>query len=180
MGCNKKKVIRCLFYIIFQITGGIIGSAIIRGIIPFEVMKRTNLGMCTYGGDISSGGALGMEFMFSMLNLYIAFGTALDRRQTPIIGGAVGAFFISITLGFSIIASSGISPNYIFGFNMARCLCPAIVTGIFNKIWPYMVGPIIACITIGTYIHVVPPFQAFECSNYNLERVSIKRKIRNK
>ncbi|EGC29008.1 hypothetical protein DICPUDRAFT_9720, partial [Dictyostelium purpureum] len=161
---------RCVFYIIAQLTGGIIGSAILRGILPFNIMKRTNLGICTFGTDITYGGALGLEFMLSMLNLLVAFGVALDPRQTSLLGPIGGALSVSFTLGLSIISTAGIAPNYIFGFNITRCLCPAIVVGDLTKIWPYIVGPLIASFTIGVYIYLVPPFKSFQAPQYIIEK----------
>ncbi|KAM9980913.1 hypothetical protein ACTFIY_003213 [Dictyostelium cf. discoideum] len=167
--------IRCIIYMIAQIVGGVIGSAIIKGILPNDVMSRGNLGMCSFGQSITPSGALGLEFMLSLFNLYVSFGTALDPRQTPFLGPITGSFFISGMLCLSIIASGGIAPNYIFGFNIARCLSPAIVLSKFENIWPYMVGPIMACLTIGVYIHCVPPFKSFNCSECSSERKKIKK-----
>ncbi|KYQ90629.1 hypothetical protein DLAC_09258 [Tieghemostelium lacteum] len=183
------SLIRGLMYIIAQLSGSIVGAAIMRGVISYENAKKTNLGMCQFGGDVTSSGALGLEYMFGLFNLIVAFGTALDPRQRSVLGPMTGALFVSISVGMSIIAGGGIASSYLFGFNISRCFAPCVVMTDFSKFWPYVVGPLLAVFSVGIWVTTYPAYQYFgnfasiedrnnlvKCKQLEIEKSSNKRR----
>ncbi|KAF2069874.1 hypothetical protein CYY_008814 [Polysphondylium violaceum] len=148
---------RCVVYVVMQLVGSIVGSAMAYAVIPYHIAIRTQLGGCSYGAGITNGGAVASEFMFSFFNLFIAFGTVLDPRQKNHIMGA--PFIVSLCLAISIIAASGISGTTAGpGYNIARCFGPAVIIGnLQNNFWPFVVGPLIASFAQGVLMFFLNP-----------------------
>ncbi|EFA81749.1 hypothetical protein PPL_05743 [Heterostelium album PN500] len=97
-----------VFYIIAELLGSIVGTAMMYASLPYEIYSRTNLGQCNYGDSLSAGNALATEYMISLFNLLVIFGTALDPRQTQQFGNLLPLLLACITLGLSLYVPPGL------------------------------------------------------------------------
>jgi len=117
-------------YWIAQALGAIAGALIVRVLLGDAVAA----GVTT--PHISSASALGFEVVLTLLLVTVILGTA-DRHR---IVGPEAAFAVGATIalcGLIALPLEGAS------MNPSRSLGPAIVTGRFDALWIYVVGPFV-------------------------------------
>ena len=117
-------------YWIAQALGAIAGALVVRGLLGDAVAA----GVST--PHIPSAAALGFEVVLTLLLVTVILGTA-DRHR---IVGTEAALAVGATIalcGLVALPLEGAS------MNPARSLGPAIVTGRFDALWIYVVGPFV-------------------------------------
>jgi aquaporin Z len=130
-------------YWISQVVGGIAGALIVRGLLGDAV----EAGVST--PHVSTGSALGFEMLLTGFLVSVILGTA-DRHR---IVGTEAALAVGATIalcGLIALPLEGAS------MNPARSLGPAIVTGRFDDLWIYVVGPFLgaaAAVPINAVLH---------------------------
>ncbi|EFA81869.1 transmembrane protein [Heterostelium album PN500] len=158
--CGYTPLSKSLVYFIAQFAGGIVGAGLLRGIVPPIIENRTHLAACDFAYDITIGRALCAEFILSFVNIFVTFFTALDPRQYPVIGPVVSAFLISGTVGLTQILAGGYAYTYSGpGYNMSRCLGPAVISGYWHRLWVFFVAQILASIFVAVILLFNPPFK---------------------
>lgn len=117
-------------YWLAQVLGAVAGALVVRVLLGDAVAA----GVST--PHIASGSALGFEVVLTLLLLTVILGTA-DRHR---IVGTEAALAVGATIalcGLVALPLEGAS------MNPARSLGPAIVTGRFDDLWIYVIGPIV-------------------------------------
>jgi MIP family channel proteins len=117
-------------YWVAQAVGAIVAALIVRALLGDAV----EVGVST--PHISSASALGFEVVLTMLLVTVILGTA-DRHR---IVGTEAALAVGATIalcGLVALPLEGAS------MNPARSLGPALVTGRFESLWIYFVGPFV-------------------------------------
>ena len=164
---GHTPVARALLYTVAQTCGATIGAALIKSALPDATIKWTEN---TYGqgelagcaaNDRSFGEVVCIEFIFSMVLLFAAYGTAFNARQGEVFGPILAPLIIGATLGITIYSSGTlISQGYSgAGMNPARCFGPAVVTGGDNldRLGAYWLGPFLAAAVHAVIYTVAPP-----------------------
>ncbi|KAF2077367.1 hypothetical protein CYY_001295 [Polysphondylium violaceum] len=150
-------VFRTIFYVFAQLTGSIIGSALVKSMLPDFISERSVLGACLYGNSMTTSGVIVGEFLFTSFNLFVAFnmGSGYSKLVPP--------FIISSTLAVSFVGAQGLINNYFGpGVNIARCFGPAVVMHDLSSFWVFVVGPLMACVFISLVNHIVPPHSDYK------------------
>ena len=172
--CGMCEIRRCVAYIIAQCLGYIFGALLLRiGLnnLGNDSISNVEIGGCSFG-NLPDASAFVLEFVYSFLLIFIAFGVAFDPKQGQIYGQFVAPWFIGIILALIIFMSGGISSNNEYigaGTNPARCLGPAVVTADFESVWVYLIAPLIAAIVHAPLYNLAPPHHEMEYSNKNDE-----------
>lgn len=139
------------------------------GSIPFEAAAPIRLASCSTG-NMSIGGALAVEFFFSLLLVFTIYGVAFNARQGEIYGPILAPIFIAIMLALIIFGSSGIAPPPFTGTGSNPSLCFGCLAAfatyneshyldppVFYSHWIYWVGPAIAGIVHAILYYIAPP-----------------------
>lgn len=135
---NKIKGREAILYIIAQVLGAVVGSALLFVLFPVSVGNAVYWGTTTLGNGVTIVQGIAVEAILTFFLVLAVFGTAVDERA-PKIGG----FGIGLTVMLDILVGGAISGG---SMNPARSLGPAIVSMHFAAWYVYWIGPIIGAI----------------------------------
>lgn len=134
---------------------------------------------CTVVPELVSVGELFvLEYMFSLILLFIAFGVGLEPRQAKIVGPAFAPILVGAVLALATLASSVAKPGYIgvcefhvtidtrkdtdrwlrIAFNAARCLGLMAAKGEFQYHYVHWLAPLSAAMFNGLLYQLAPPY----------------------
>jgi MIP family channel proteins len=132
-----------LFYIIFQIIGGVIAAAVV-----FTIFGSAMSSSVTLPSDGNVLRTLILETVMTFTLVYVVLTTAAtaSNKIGPLAGLAIG-----LTLGFNVIFGGSITGG---SLNPARSFGPALISGDLNYNWIYWISPIIGSL-IAAGIHRV-------------------------
>ncbi len=128
-----------LVYILAQLSGGVLGALLTKGLLLDEG-RATDYGATAVsgllGGDFQGAivEALG-TFCLVLVILAAVFSAKSAKDWAPL---AIGT-----TLGFAVLV---IGPLSGAGLNPARWFGPALVANSFGGTWPYVVGPLVGAL----------------------------------
>ncbi|XP_018409127.1 PREDICTED: aquaporin-8-like [Nanorana parkeri] len=146
--CGGLTPILLVPYWICQLSGGMLGALLAKGLADEQAFLNHSGAACMVGEDTSVGKAVGVEIVFSFfLILAVVMGAVGERSQTPLASYSIG--FTVIT---GILAGSSISGSCL---NPARALGPAVVTGYWDYHWVYWVGPASAAILVSLFYRLL-------------------------
>ncbi|KAE8446704.1 hypothetical protein EG329_011748 [Mollisiaceae sp. DMI_Dod_QoI] len=111
---------RTILYIAFQTAGGALAGLLIRASYGTRDFK---IGGCwLYSDVVPVSNAFVVEFMCSLILIFLAFGVGLDPRQKQTIGPSLGPFLVGMVL--AVVSFGSAFTRYGFGgagMNPARC-----------------------------------------------------------
>ena len=111
---------RMVLYVSFQTAGGALAGLLVRASIGTREFK---IGGCyLFTEMVPPPNAFVIEFVLSLLLLFIAFGVGLDPRQKQVIGPALSPFLVGMGLG--VLSFGSAFTRYGHGgasLNPARC-----------------------------------------------------------
>jgi MIP family channel proteins len=148
---GKMSVIRGVLYMIVQFVGATVGAALLKAAVP------TN----DVWGEVAPLGANGLqqgclplqgflvEAMVTFLLVLTVYGCC-DSRRDDVKGS------IPLAIGFAVGVAHLLSIGYTgAGLNPARTLGPAIMTGQYDNLWVYFVGPFLGGAVAGILYSLV-------------------------
>ena len=129
---KRMNIIDGIFYIIFQIIGGILAASVVFAIFGSAISSSVTL-----PADNNVLRAFLLETVMTFTLVYIVLTTAAtaSNKIAPLAGLAIG-----LTLGFNVIFGGSISGG---SLNPARSFGPALITGNLSYNWIYWIAPII-------------------------------------
>ncbi|XP_043513406.1 aquaporin AQPAe.a isoform X2 [Frieseomelitta varia] len=137
--------LKALCYIVCQCCGAIVGSGILKLLIPTEATNK-GLGVTDLGSWVNEIQGIFMEAIVTFLLLLVVHAVT-DPKRTDTKGWAPLAIGLTIT-----VAHMAAVPVTGSSMNPARSLGPAIVQGKWHNQWIYWVGPILGgCAAGGLY-----------------------------
>jgi len=147
---NRLSVLRFLCYVISQLIGGIIGSAMLLSLLPPTL--RFGMGCHAVNPLLTVGQGVWAEIIFTFIFIFVVFATAISPfvgKIAPLSGeeygpGKLTPFAVGMTI--LILHTVGI-PLTGASMNPARSFGPAVVNGCWTNHWVYWLGP-----TIGSSI----------------------------
>jgi len=136
--------IRGFLYIASQVIGGIIGSGLLKAVIPSSY-ERT-LGATDISKGVTPGIGFLLEFILTFMLLFTIFGTAINTQSTT-----SGSHVLApLPIGFAVTIGVVIAYSFTGGsLNPARSFGPAVVQGIWTAHWIYWAGPMGAGLVVG-------------------------------
>ena len=150
---GKIDAARAFSYIVFQITGGIVGALVLRWVLggPETGLGRTALASGLQVGDttITITAAIGL-----VLEAILTFFLVNAVMNAGISGKATipGGLAIGLTLVFCILMGGPLTGA---SLNPARSIGPAVATGNFDDLWVYLIGPALGGVLAGVLYKTV-------------------------
>ena len=129
---KRMKISDGIFYIIFQIIGGIIAAAVVFTIFSSSISSSVTL---PADGNILRAFILEIVMTFTLVYIVLTTAATASNKIGPLAGLAIG-----VTLGFNVIFGGSISGG---SLNPARSFGPALITGNLAYNWIYWIAPII-------------------------------------
>jgi len=129
------------FYVVAQVLGALLGTAILYLILSSTNIGTLELGANGYGSLSASGisllGAIVTEVVLTFIFVYTILGVTSDKSK-----GTVAGIVIGLTLVFVHLLGIGLTGTSV---NPARSLAPAIFLGgtALKQVWVFIVSPLI-------------------------------------
>jgi len=146
---NKISFIRFLIYVIAQLAGAVVGSGILKSILPPQ-FQDYGMGCNVINPELSVGEGFVAEIIFTFIFVFVVFATAISPfagKLAPLSGGdaeygpgKLTPFAVGMTI--LILSCVGI-PFTGASMNPARTFGPAIVHGCWANHWVYWAGPLL-------------------------------------
>ena len=131
--------IDAIVYVLAQLSGGVLGALLVKGLLEDEG-RAANYGAAQVS-DFLSGNFAGMvveglgTFLIVLAVVAVALNSKAWREWAP------------LTIGFAFtVAVMVFGPLTGGSFNPARWFGPALVSGEWGGVWPYIVGPLLGAI----------------------------------
>jgi len=128
-------------YVIAQLIAAVVASAAILGLVGSEA----SLGATTPSVDL--GPAIGLEILLTFFLMFVIKAVATDSRAA----GNIAALAIGGTVALCALMGGPLTGA---SMNPARSLGPALVSGVFDHQWLYIVAPIVGAIA-GAWVYSV-------------------------
>jgi glycerol uptake facilitator protein len=135
-------------YILAQLSGGVLGALLVRGLLVDEGTAG-NYGAVQVshllGGNFQ--GAI-VEGIGTFLLVLAVVAVALNQRAWR----DWGPLTIGLTLGFAVMIFGPLTGA---SLNPARWFGPALISGEWGGVWPYIVGPIVGALLAAAFYRFV-------------------------
>ena len=151
IGLRRIDPIDGLVYILAQLSGGVLGALLTKGLLldegrasDYGAVQVTDLLGGNFQGAIVEG--IG-TFALVLVVLSVALNPGARRHWAPL---AIGT-----TLGFAVMVFGPLTGG---SFNPARWFGPALVATEWGDVWPYLLGPIVgSALATAVYRFVIEP-----------------------
>ncbi|HEY5942468.1 MAG TPA: aquaporin [Solirubrobacterales bacterium] len=151
LAIRRIKPLDGAIYMLAQLSGGVLGALLTKTLLKDEGLA-TNYGATEVSG-LLAGAFAGMTveaigtFILVLVILTAVYSEKSFKEWAPL---AIGT-----TLGFAVMVAGPLTGA---GFNPARWFGPALVSGEWGDVWPYLVGPIVGSLAAcGVYRFVLEP-----------------------
>lgn len=137
---------KAVFYIIAQLLGSFFAALLVILLIPYDFQQdlETFIGFPKISIIVSDFQAFLMEFIFSMLYVFVYFATIVDKRApTSVFGFALGAVILLGSISIGAYTNACINPIRIFG--------PHLLIGRVNNTVIYWLANLTGGIFAGFY-----------------------------
>lgn len=132
---GKIKFIDAIFYLVFQLAGGIISVMLMSVVIGSPFRDEHVNYVVTVPGRLGVGSAFFLELIMAFGMMLMVLTTSNSKRFAKYTGTIAGVFVASY-----VILSAPISG---FSINPARTIASAIPSGVYTAFWIYMTAPFI-------------------------------------
>ncbi len=129
---KRMKIRDGIFYIIFQVIGGVIAAAVVFAMFGSEISSSVTL-----PADDNVLRAFILEIVMTFTLVYVILTTAATKSNKI---ESLAGLAIGFTLGFNVIFGGSISGG---SLNPARSFGPALITGDLAFNWIYWIAPVI-------------------------------------
>src|SRR6476646_7087680 len=129
---KRMNAIDGIFYIIFQIIGGILAASVVFAILGPAISSSVTL---PADNNVLRAFLLEIAMTFTLVYIVLTTAATASNKIAPLAGLAIG-----LTLGFNVIFGGSISGG---SLNPARSFGPALITGNLSYNWIYWIAPII-------------------------------------
>lgn len=135
LATRRIEPVMAAVYLVAQLLGAMLAALALRTLMPEALFDATRGGGQSVAIIITGAQAILLEAIGTFFLVFAVFGTAVDPR-----GPKVGGFAIGLTLTVVILA---IGPFTGASLNPARTFGPAVVSGSFEGLFIYWIGPIL-------------------------------------
>jgi len=134
---GRTPIIKGLFYIVAQVVGGVVGTALTYACTP-KAQRDTNfLGVTDLGPGVKPEQGFGLELLFSFILVFFVLSITDPIKKMENFGTCLGIGVVIWVCHVCLIPFTGC------GINPARSFGPAVVMNKWDNHWIYWVGPIV-------------------------------------
>jgi MIP family channel proteins len=131
---GKLNLVAAIFYVGFQLLGGMSGAYLLKSIIPDESL--INATVTTIHPELTPLQGFGIEFIITFI-LALTIFACVDSKRKDIHGS------FPLSIGLAIVIGGLFGGPFTGGsMNPARSFGPALASGIWDHHWVYWLGPI--------------------------------------
>ena len=129
------------YYVVAQVFGAIVGTAILYAILHGTALGTASLGANGYAAlsatNISVIGAILTEVVLTFVFVYTILGVTSDKKYAPVAGVVIG-----LTLTFVHLLGINLTGTSV---NPARSLAPALFLGgeALKQVWVFILAPLV-------------------------------------
>jgi len=146
---RQIEIFKALGYIACQIGGGIVGTALMYGVMPDNVTEQINMGATVLASGVTPGEGCAIEICLTFILVFTVCATAELSGDLKSMGR-----FAPLAIGYSVLVDHMIGVPFTgASMNPARSFGPAVVSGYWKNHWVYWVGPIIGGIFAAVVYH---------------------------
>jgi len=150
LSLRNISVFKALCYIICQLSGALLGSAIVFGIFPRLIAAHVNFGATVLAfnrtvawsnqtWELGIGQGFFIEFWLTFFFLFVILLSAKTSKHDD---NSVGKF-APLSIGFAALVCHLVGVQLTgCGINPARSFAPAVISGVWNQQYIYWIGPI--------------------------------------
>lgn len=146
---HKISLLRAVTYIISQLIGAIVGSALLKSIIPPDF--QFGMGCHSLNPLLTPAQGFGAEVIFTFIFIFVVFATAISPfagKFSPLSSGGGREYgpgkLTPFAVGMTILVLHTVGvPLTGASMNPARSFGPAVVRGLWDNHWIYWLGPLI-------------------------------------
>lgn len=139
------------WYIGAQLIGAIFAAAILKLVYP----DADSLGNNALADGVSSGSGLVLEAILTAIFVFVIVAVATDRRVTP----GFAALAIGLTLAAVHLVAIPVTGTSV---NPARTIGPDLLTGDFDALWIFLLGPFVGAVVGAGAYGLVRPDRALD------------------
>lgn len=148
---RRIKPLDGVIYMLAQLSGGVLGALLTKGLLLDEG-RAGNWGATSVSGMLSGNTPGAIVEMIGTFVLVLVILTAVYSEKSF---KEWAPLAIGMTLGFAVMVAGPLTGA---GLNPARWFGPALVSGEWGGVWPYLVGPIVgSLLAAGVYRFVLEP-----------------------
>lgn len=147
---GELSLLKCLFYIVVQSLGAIVGAGLLYGVTPANQrdtigansLNSTDIGDGrndeAIGVALHAGAGFVLEALLTMMLVLVVYASAVDPKTKAAPGVA------PILIGFTVAAAHLVCITYTgTSINPARSLGSAVFSGVWADHWVFWVGPLV-------------------------------------
>lgn len=151
LAIRRIKPLDGAIYMLAQLIGGVLGAFLTKGLLLDEG-RAANWGATSVSGMLAGNTAGAIVEMIGTFVLVLVILTAVYSEKSF---KEWAPLAIGMTLGFAVMVAGPLTGA---GLNPARWFGPALVSGEWGGVWPYLVGPIVGSgLAAAVYRFVLEP-----------------------
>lgn len=151
LAIRRIKPLDGAIYMLAQLSGGVLGALLTKGLLLDEG-RASNWGATSVSGMLAGNTAGAIVEMIGTFVLVLVILTAVYSEKSF---KEWAPLAIGLTLGFAVMVAGPLTGA---GLNPARWFGPALVSGEWGGVWPYLAGPIVgSLLAAGVYRFVLEP-----------------------
>ncbi|HYQ12615.1 MAG TPA: aquaporin [Solirubrobacterales bacterium] len=151
LAIRRIKPLDGAIYMLAQLSGGVLGALLTKGLLLDEG-RAANWGATSVSGMLAGNTAGAIVEMIGTFVLVLVILTAVYSEKSF---KEWAPLAIGLTLGFAVMVAGPLTGA---GLNPARWFGPALVSGEWGGVWPYLVGPIVgSLLAAGVYRFILEP-----------------------
>jgi len=148
---RQVELFKALGYIICQLGGGIVGTALMYGVMPDNTSVLIHMGATTLAPGVTPGEGCAIEICLTFILVFTVCATAELSGDLTSMGR-----FAPLAIGYSVLVDNMIGVPFTgASMNPARSFGPAVVANYWVNHWIYWVGPIVGALFAAVFYNMI-------------------------
>jgi len=146
---RQIELFKAIGYVGCQIGGGIVGTALMYGVMPDNVSEMIHMGATTLAFGVTPAEGCALEICLTFILVFTVCATAQLSGDLTHMGR-----FAPLAIGYAVLVDHMIGVPFTgASMNPARSFGPAVVSGYWLNHWVYWVAPMIGGILAAVLYH---------------------------
>jgi len=146
---RQIELFKAIGYVICQLGGGIVGTALMYGVMPDNVTESVNYGATDLQFGVTPAEGCAIEICLTFILVFTVCATAELSGDLKHMGR-----FAPLAIGYSVLVDHMIGVPFTgASMNPARSFGPAVVGNYWHNHWVYWIGPMVGGILASVLYH---------------------------
>jgi MIP family channel proteins len=149
LAIREIELFKAIGYVGCQLGGGIVGTALMYGVMPDNVSELVHMGATSLAYGVSPGEGAALEMCLTFILVFTVCATAQLSGDLRHMGR-----FAPLAIGYAVLVDHMIGVPFTgASMNPARSFGPAVVGNYWKNHWVYWVGPMVGGILAALVYH---------------------------